>query len=242
VESRNSLSAEVIEAASEAIWHERYPETAVSWKEAVGFAIDRHQVNQVRREARAALNAAGAAVERDSSVGPAKDVTFGNTMAGGYPFEVGKLVREVWIAWAREQPDVSEHPSWLVPWAELPERDREVDRRIEAAIVLRESVMKGTGIPVKTLGTSALNRGWHPLTDGWPSGEEMIRQLLRALGEFDGARAESPKSVWDGALATVRLMAAEIERLESQIEAMTRGDGDPAQGCCMDWMDATRTS
>ena len=33
--------------------------------------------------ARAALNAAGAAGVRDSSVGPAKDVTFGNTTTGG---------------------------------------------------------------------------------------------------------------------------------------------------------------
>lgn len=47
---------------------------------------------------------------------------------------LGRLVREVWVEWAREQPDVAEHPSWLVPWEQLPERDREVDRRIEAAI------------------------------------------------------------------------------------------------------------
>lgn len=48
--------------------------------------------------------------------------------------QAGQLVRETWIAWAREQPDVAQHPSWLVPWNELPERDREVDRRIEAII------------------------------------------------------------------------------------------------------------
>lgn len=40
----------------------------------------------------------------------------------------GRLVREVWIEWAREQPDPK--PSWLVPWEALSESDREVDRRI----------------------------------------------------------------------------------------------------------------
>jgi hypothetical protein len=40
----------------------------------------------------------------------------------------GRLVREVWIEWAREQPNPK--PSWLVPWEGLSESDREVDRRI----------------------------------------------------------------------------------------------------------------
>jgi len=41
---------------------------------------------------------------------------------------LGQKVREVWVAWAEEQPD--KKPSWLVPWEGLPEEDREVDRRI----------------------------------------------------------------------------------------------------------------
>lgn len=47
---------------------------------------------------------------------------------------LGRVVREAWVAWAREQPDVADHPSWLVGWDDLPERDREVDRRIGAAV------------------------------------------------------------------------------------------------------------
>lgn len=47
---------------------------------------------------------------------------------------LGRVVRRVWVAWAREQPDVGEHPSWLVPWEALPERDREVDRQIAATL------------------------------------------------------------------------------------------------------------
>jgi hypothetical protein len=51
---------------------------------------------------------------------------------------LGRIVRAEWMAWAQEQP--TPKPSWLVPWSELPEADREVDRRIGervAAFVLR---------------------------------------------------------------------------------------------------------
>jgi hypothetical protein len=47
---------------------------------------------------------------------------------------LGRLVREVWVKWAREQPDVGEHPNWVLPWEALGERDREVDRRIGQAV------------------------------------------------------------------------------------------------------------
>jgi hypothetical protein len=41
---------------------------------------------------------------------------------------LGQIVREVWIAWAKEQPAPKD--SWLVPWDGLSEPDKEVDRRI----------------------------------------------------------------------------------------------------------------
>lgn len=45
--------------------------------------------------------------------------------------EPGRMVREVWIEWANEQPDARPyHPRWLLPWEQLNERDKEVDRRI----------------------------------------------------------------------------------------------------------------
>lgn len=48
----------------------------------------------------------------------------------------GRLVRQVWVDWAREQPDAK--PSWLVPWEELDAGQREVDRRIEIAVATAE--------------------------------------------------------------------------------------------------------
>lgn len=42
--------------------------------------------------------------------------------------DLGRIVRDEWMAWAREQPNPK--PSWLVEWDRLSEPDREVDRRI----------------------------------------------------------------------------------------------------------------
>lgn len=41
---------------------------------------------------------------------------------------LGRLVRERWIAWAKTQTSRKTH--WLVPWEELDEPSREVDRLI----------------------------------------------------------------------------------------------------------------
>jgi hypothetical protein len=40
----------------------------------------------------------------------------------------GMRVRQIWMAWAQEQPNPK--PSWLMPWKDLDEPSREVDRRI----------------------------------------------------------------------------------------------------------------
>lgn len=41
---------------------------------------------------------------------------------------LGRIVREVWIKWAQEQPNPK--PSWLVPYDQLSEPDKDVDNRI----------------------------------------------------------------------------------------------------------------
>lgn len=41
---------------------------------------------------------------------------------------LGRLVRQTWTEWAAEQPDAK--PSWLLPWEEIDEGQREVDMRI----------------------------------------------------------------------------------------------------------------
>lgn len=58
----------------------------------------------------------------------------------------GREVRAEWVAWAREQPNPK--PSWLKPWEELTEPEREVDRRIGTRLhalgVLDEARAAGT--------------------------------------------------------------------------------------------------
>jgi hypothetical protein len=48
----------------------------------------------------------------------------------------GKLVRTVWMNWGREQPDPKH--SWLVPWEDLGDPQREVDMRIGDAVATAE--------------------------------------------------------------------------------------------------------
>lgn len=46
--------------------------------------------------------------------------------------ELGRAVRQVWVAWAHEQP--APKPSWLLPWEALDDGQREVDMRIGEAL------------------------------------------------------------------------------------------------------------
>jgi hypothetical protein len=45
---------------------------------------------------------------------------------------LGRMVRDIWIEWAKKQP--APKPSWLKPWEDLSEPDREVDRLIGEGI------------------------------------------------------------------------------------------------------------
>lgn len=45
---------------------------------------------------------------------------------------LGRVVREAWVSWAERQPNPK--ASWLVPWADLSESDREADRCIGESV------------------------------------------------------------------------------------------------------------
>jgi hypothetical protein len=72
---------------------------------------------------------------------------------------LGKIVREVWIDWAKEQPNPKQ--SWLEPWENLAEPDKEVDRRIgerlfnagmlNAAEILRPEIWPNNKYSVSTI-------------------------------------------------------------------------------------------
>lgn len=46
--------------------------------------------------------------------------------------KLGKIVRDAWITWAMEQPNPK--PSWLVPYEELSQADKDADIRIGRAV------------------------------------------------------------------------------------------------------------
>jgi len=46
---------------------------------------------------------------------------------------LGQIVREAWVKWAKQQPNPK--PSWLVPYDELSEADKEADRQIGEAVL-----------------------------------------------------------------------------------------------------------
>jgi hypothetical protein len=45
---------------------------------------------------------------------------------------LGRMVREAWVRWAQTQP--APKPSWLAPYDDLSEADKEADRQIGEAI------------------------------------------------------------------------------------------------------------
>lgn len=47
---------------------------------------------------------------------------------------LGRLVRELWVSWAEKQPNPK--PSWLVPFEDLSEQDKEADRVIGYGLFL----------------------------------------------------------------------------------------------------------
>ncbi|HEY6493284.1 MAG TPA: hypothetical protein VIZ43_08430 [Trebonia sp.] len=50
--------------------------------------------------------------------------------------ELGRRVREIWVAWASEQPDPK--PSWLASWDDLDDGQREADMRIGEGVAAAE--------------------------------------------------------------------------------------------------------
>lgn len=82
---------------------------------------------KVRDEAEAERDAARAEVERLSAIllDGARTLPFDREQGG-------RFVREAWVRWAKTQPNPK--PSWLLPYDELSEPDKEADRIIGEAL------------------------------------------------------------------------------------------------------------
>lgn len=49
---------------------------------------------------------------------------------------LGRKVREAWVIWAKQQPNPK--PSWLLPYDELSEPNKEADRQIGEAVATEQ--------------------------------------------------------------------------------------------------------
>lgn len=66
--------------------------------------------------------------------------------------QLGRFVRDAWIRWAKMQPEPK--PSWLVPYDELSEPDKEADR------IIGESVARWTLIGDAMRASGAQDTSW----------------------------------------------------------------------------------
>lgn len=139
---------------------------------------------------------------------------------------LGRRVREVWVTWAREQP--SPKPSWLVPWDELGEPDKEVDRRIGAAIW--GDCIAAYATPIAT---HALNQPGD--TEGQSQGLQITESICRLENRINDLRLELEHSwqIWKRGEIRERLHDA-CEFLLEDCDALAKVDGED------DWIDGKR--
>ena len=98
---------------------------------------------------------------------------------------LGKRVRAIWIAWAKEQP--TSKASWLKPWDELTEPEREVDRRIGATIW--QEAQAGFARPSDATMQKLAEKAYE-WTIGCITRKEAVDNVLSVLNEVAGARNE----------------------------------------------------
>jgi len=101
---------------------------------------------------------------------------------------LGRIVRDLWMSWAEKQPNTK--PSWLVPYDQLSEADKEADRVIGYGMMVEfRAGTAGERLQHERLKQIALNlrqqlHGFRELFDenDWPSGE-----AIQAYDDFVGA-------------------------------------------------------
>lgn len=121
-----------------------------------------------------------------------------------YPFDAdffGALVRLEWVEWAKQQP--SPKPHWLIPWDQLDEANKEVDRRI--------------GVRVAEVAASILVRQNEDLRQQLAAAEQKLAEAVKAervkvLNEADFAWKKYEFRLWlDNALSAAKSALATKE-------------------------------
>lgn len=115
--------------------------------------------------------------------------------------ELGRIVRESWVRWAEMQPNPK--PSWLVPYDELCEADRDADDMIG------ESVARATLLALAAKNGSPANDGVFG----------RLEAALRAIAE------ERPALCWCQTISGVRCVSQpQCVKARAALDAVNRGN------------------
>lgn len=141
-------------------------------------------------------------------------------------------VRAIWIEWAKEQ--VKPKPSWLLPWEQLTEAEKEVDRRIgeQLAYVGMRIEREGAAIEERRGGASAAIEPRDQLDSAAQlraqADELEAEAVTLALKEADGrvSRAAAILGMTHGGLRQL----LERGRLRHLNKLAARIDGRPRKG------------
>lgn len=141
---------------------------------------------------------------------------------------LGRMVREAWVRWAKTQP--APKPSWLAPYEELAEPDKEADRQIGEAIarwtLIHLAAQAAFSPPPSpdVAGVVERLRDWQdyrPMSEFCPAA---IPDLLEAATLLESLSAKLQRTIEDGGFREMRQQDI-IESLSAekgQMEAALR--------------------
>jgi hypothetical protein len=103
---------------------------------------------------------------------------------------LGRIVRDIWRAWAQEQSDPK--LSWLLPWDQLTEPEREVDRRIGCELFDRgfRAGVEAAARAVEgySFVTDSAGIGQEPSSEEWQTVEPVVWYLAAAIRALEMPR------------------------------------------------------
>ena len=91
------------------------------------------------------------------------------------PFDretLGRMVREAWVRWAQTQP--APKPSWLAPYDELTEADKEADRQIGESIARWTLIGDASRNCLASAPEPPAGDGWRDIASAPKDGTEII--------------------------------------------------------------------
>jgi hypothetical protein len=128
------------------------------------------------------------------------------------PDTLGRLVRHLWVDWARKQPNPK--PSWLVPYDDLSEPDKQADREIGTgvAMIVAGKLHKAA----EALMSETLEGFTQEVADQYRKTVDYEQRIAALEAERDVVRR-----AWEAAEARIAALVIERETLTRQVRSLT---------------------